>query len=548
MSSERPPVASASESLSHLPGDSSPYRVLYVEGDRGAAASIQDLLAAKQQITLTWVASLAEAEKNLCFQGFDVLLVALCLPDSDPEATLNWVRDRSLLYPVVVLTAATEENLEDRAFEAGAQEFLSKHQNGSSELVHFLRHAVARHRAQVARHANHQNPNHQNANQESCDRLHLFESAFNAANEGIVITDASPNRGILYVNRAFETMTGYSKQEVLGKNCRFLQGDAAAREQQSPSDRLGLEKLRRALREERGCCVVLCNYRKDGTLFWNKLSISPVRDVSGQVTHYVGIQSEITEVRSLTENLSRQLSRTELLRQISEEIRASLDPQEVFQTAAVKIGNLLQVDRCLIHSYIPEPEPRVPIAGQFIAPGYSSVDAAKIPIQGNPHVQQLLASDRAIASPDVYADPFLIPAVSICQQLQIKSMLAVRTSYKGKPNGVIGLHQCSHYRTWTEEEIDFIESVAVQLGIAIAQASLLETEKRHLTELACQNQQLRQEIWERQQMEVQLRCSEDRWQLALKGNNDGVWDWDLITNEIFHSPPLERNPGLQRGR
>lgn len=81
-------------------------------------------------------------------------------------------------------------------------------------------------------------------------------------------------------------MTGFSQQEILGRNCRFLQAD--------DRDQDALNEVRQAIREVRDCCVLLRNYRKDGSLFWNELAVGPVRDESGKLVHFVGIQKDVT--------------------------------------------------------------------------------------------------------------------------------------------------------------------------------------------------------------------------------------------------------------
>lgn len=118
--------------------------------------------------------------------------------------------------------------------------------------------------------------------------LELRERAIVASNNGIVIVDANQSDlPMIYVNPAFEKMTGYASQEVIGQNCRFLQGN----EKQQP----GLQTLRQALRQGEACTVILRNYRKDGSLFWNEVSISPIRDARGKLTHYIGIQTDISD-------------------------------------------------------------------------------------------------------------------------------------------------------------------------------------------------------------------------------------------------------------
>lgn len=125
----------------------------------------------------------------------------------------------------------------------------------------------------------------------------LLERALGAAGEGIVIADARlPDMPLIYVNPAFEAVTGFSRAEALGHNCRFLQG--------ADTDPAALGEIRRALSERRGVVVELINYRKDGTPFWNRLTITPVHDALGEVTHFIGVQSDVTERRLAEERLA----------------------------------------------------------------------------------------------------------------------------------------------------------------------------------------------------------------------------------------------------
>jgi diguanylate cyclase (GGDEF)-like protein/PAS domain S-box-containing protein len=129
--------------------------------------------------------------------------------------------------------------------------------------------------------------------------LHLMERALAATSNGIVLTDANhPDNPIIYVNRGFEAITGYSASEVIGKNCRFLQGNE--------TNQPGLEELRSALRQRKECHVTVKNFRKDGTSFWNELYISPVFDTDGQVTHFIGVQNDITQHLKALDKLREQ--------------------------------------------------------------------------------------------------------------------------------------------------------------------------------------------------------------------------------------------------
>ena len=118
--------------------------------------------------------------------------------------------------------------------------------------------------------------------------LHLQERTMAAAVNGIVITDCTlPDEPIIYCNPAFEKLTGYTQEEILGKNCRFIQGPN--------TDKKSVTKLRQAIRERKTCQVRILNYRKDGTPFWNDLTISPVLDDKGECTNYIGVQYQVEE-------------------------------------------------------------------------------------------------------------------------------------------------------------------------------------------------------------------------------------------------------------
>jgi diguanylate cyclase (GGDEF)-like protein/PAS domain S-box-containing protein len=119
--------------------------------------------------------------------------------------------------------------------------------------------------------------------------LRMLNRAIEASMNAVVISryDPAHDHPIEYVNPAFEEITGYAASEAIGRNCRFLQnGDTRQH---------GLDALRLAIRTQREEKVVLRNYRKDGTLFWNELHIAPVRDAAGATTHYVGVFNDITQ-------------------------------------------------------------------------------------------------------------------------------------------------------------------------------------------------------------------------------------------------------------
>lgn len=117
---------------------------------------------------------------------------------------------------------------------------------------------------------------------------YLSVKALESVRSAIVISDARrPDHPIVYTNPAFRTLTGYGPKEVLGRNCRFLQG--------ADVDQDGRASIAEALREQRPVHTILRNYRKDGRLFYNELFIDPILDSDGSAIYFVGCQNVLAE-------------------------------------------------------------------------------------------------------------------------------------------------------------------------------------------------------------------------------------------------------------
>jgi len=177
----------------------------------------------------------------------------------------------------------------------------------------------------------------------------LLDRAVSASSNGIVITDPKlPDDPIVYVNPAFERISGYPVDEVLGHNCRFLQGE--------DRDQPALGELRASLKEERESKVILKNYRKDGTPFWNELYVSPVHDEDGRLTNFVGVQNDITERRRIEE----------VLRESEERFRATFEHAAIGAAQVGVDGRWLRINRRLGEIVDYEPEELLEISFQDI--------------------------------------------------------------------------------------------------------------------------------------------------------------------------------------
>jgi PAS domain S-box-containing protein len=143
------------------------------------------------------------------------------------------------------------------------------------------------------------------------EQLLLFKRAVESVRNGICITNPRlPDNPIVYVNDAFLEMTTYQRHQVVGRNCRFLQRD--------DRDQASIEKIREAIRAEQPITTILRNYRRDGSIFWNELTVSPVHDESGTLINFVGIQNDISARKEAEKRVS------EFYSVISHELRTPL--------------------------------------------------------------------------------------------------------------------------------------------------------------------------------------------------------------------------------
>ncbi|MEM9275657.1 MAG: ATP-binding protein, partial [Cyanobacteria bacterium P01_F01_bin.143] len=227
--------------------------------------------------------------------------------------------------------------------------------------------------------------------------------------------------------------------------------------------------------------------RKSGKTAWLETNKMPLHDQKGNVIGVLGTYEDITERKQAEQKITKQLQKERLLGHITRQIRQSLDTQQIFRTAVTQIGQVFQVSRCLIHDYIVTPEPALPVVAEYLAQEEMSVLEYKIDLDNYSYLQKVLMQEVAVASYNTNLDSLFNPFLDKYQGLNLKSILAVRTSYQDQTNGVIALHQCDRFRKWTAEEISLLEAVAEQVGIALAQSRLLAKEKQQIAALNWKN-------------------------------------------------------------
>lgn len=168
----------------------------------------------------------------------------------------------------------------------------------------------------------------------------IFFAAVQTTRMPMLVTDPHrPDNPIVFANRAFLEMTGYEAAEIIGTNCRFLQGPE--------TDRSIVAQVRRAIEERREIAVEMVNYKKDGSAFWNALFISPVLNESGELTYFFASQLDVSRRRDAEEGL-RQAQKMEALGQLTGGIAHDFN-----NPLQVMLGHMDIVERALA---APRPE------------------------------------------------------------------------------------------------------------------------------------------------------------------------------------------------
>ena len=169
--------------------------------------------------------------------------------------------------------------------------------------------------------------------------LRIKDNALASANNSITIADAQkPDVPIIYCNTAFEKITGYNKEEIYGKNCNFLQGD--------DRDQKEINVMKNAITNGKACNVLLRNYKKEGTVFWNDVIITPVRNNENKLTHFIGIQNDVTN-KVIAEGLKDRIQK--ILKLIAQDSPINTITKKIIEVVEMHLkdckGAILQLNK-----------------------------------------------------------------------------------------------------------------------------------------------------------------------------------------------------------
>lgn len=270
--------------------------ILYVDADEAASEQVQTAFG-ETDIRTEVVTTIETASAVLADSRPSCIVSEYDLPDGTGLSLLESVQETNESLPVVLFTDSGSEQVASEAVTAGVSEYLRKR-----PLDEQLPTLVQRVTALLE------------STRDDRVSERLKDRAMDRAPVGITIADMRlQDEPLVYVNEAFERLTGYSVAEAIGRNCRFLQGDA--------TDEAPVTRLREAIENDEATAVELQNYRKDGTEFWNRVEIAPIRSVDGETTHYVGYQTDVS-VRKEAEIKARE--RAQALERKQQELEAVL--------------------------------------------------------------------------------------------------------------------------------------------------------------------------------------------------------------------------------
>lgn len=287
--------------------------------------------------------------EKLAASAPDLLILDIKMPHLSGFELCQLVRDsRWGGLPVLFLTAQTDADTVNQVFAVGADDYVSKPIVGPELVTRIInrleRIKLLRSLAQTELLTVGDRQWHEAALKQAVTENLRLARAVASASDGVLITDPNqPDNPIIYANPAVSQIAGYQPDEIVGKNCRFLQGP--------DTDPQTVAKIRCCIAERREVKATLLNYRKDGQPFWNELKISPVFSNEGALLYFVGIQTDITE-RKRAESALRQAKdeleirvaeRTAELISVNERLQLELDERKRTELALERLSRQNQL-------------------------------------------------------------------------------------------------------------------------------------------------------------------------------------------------------------
>ena len=328
----------------------------------------------------------------------------------------------------------------------------------------------------------------------------LTARALLASSISFTISDPhQPDHPLVWVNPAFERTTGYRVDDVVGRNCRFLQGPETDREE--------VARIRAALQAGESVASELLNYRADGTAFWNALAISPVLDGEGRLTHFVGVQADVTvrvlagveharllaaerDARAAAERARTQLA---LIEQVGALLSETLDSEEALQRVVSAVVPALG-DFCAVDVVEPGPAGQEPGMDRVRRVAVAHRDPDKAALywrlsdldrsgRGASYVPEMLRTGRSLLVPPMDDAAYRRraggdeEAYRLLRELDVRSGAVVPLRARGRVLATLSIGRTnSHGTVFGPEDLVLAESLAARAALAVDNARLFEAE------------------------------------------------------------------------
>ena len=259
-------------------------RILVVDESPTRAETVSTLEAGNNEVVVA--DSLSGARLKMRNHQPDIVVTEFRLPDGDGLDLLREFRSTQEMLPVVVYTAHGSERVASDCIDADVSAYIPKNSERAAKRLRETVADLTLPDVAGTRPGGLPGPSSRN-----------IVRAVDEAPVGVTLSDPSlPDNPLVYANEGYAELTGYELDEVLGRNCRFLQGP--------DTDEESVARMRQAVNREESASVEMLNYRKDGTPFWNRVTLAPLYD-DDELSHYIGFQEDVTE-RKEAEALARQ--------------------------------------------------------------------------------------------------------------------------------------------------------------------------------------------------------------------------------------------------
>lgn len=319
----------------------------------------------------------------------------------------------------------------------------------------------------------------------------LRDRAVLATDVSFTISDpGQPDNPLIWVNPAFSRITGYPAEEVAGRNCRFLQGPGTA-----PA---AVAALHAALERRESVTETLLNYRKDGTAFWNEVSISPVFDGAGRLTNFVGVQADVTarvaaerEREAAYRAAEEAQGRLTVLAEVSAALSSTLDVSEALGRLAGRLVPAL-ADWCAVDMLTPKGVRRVAVAHRD--PAKTGIVRSIPPIfSGKSTIRRVIEAGQPVLYRHV--DEELLrrtggpqERIALVREAGIRSVIAVPLRARSRVLGSLVLCLTGEDRAYDERDLELASDIGRRAGLAVDNARLYG--KEHDVAVALQRSML----------------------------------------------------------